>query len=98
MNFENLQLHDATITSLSYLWEAKALSIVGQHFSREKGEAVEFTLMFNSVTGVSIPHCEEWGPSSCINVTGFKVPLTHYIEMQSGDVITIEATGFKFSA
>ncbi|MEH6816951.1 hypothetical protein HHE92_19330 [Pseudoalteromonas arctica] len=98
MRFEELQLHDATINCITYLWEAKALSVIGECFSREGGKVVGFTLTFDSVTGVSIPHIEEWGPSSCINSANFKPPLHHYIEMQSGDVIAIEAAGFKFSA
>ncbi|MAD75408.1 MAG: hypothetical protein CML20_11565 [Rheinheimera sp.] len=98
MNFEDLQLHDATIISISYLWEAKKLIVIGEHFSREKGESVKYTLTFNSVKGVSIPHCEEWGASSCINGTEIKAPRKYHIEMQSGDMITVEAAGFKFSA
>ena len=97
MNFEDLQLHDSTIISISYLWEVKTLSVIGKCFSKEKGRSVEFTLSFNSVTGVSIPHIEEWGPSTSINGTEFERPIKHHIEMQSGDVITIEAIGFKFS-
>ncbi len=98
MKFEDLQLHDATIISISYLWEVRVLSVIGECFSEEKGKSVEFTLCFNSVTSVSFPHSEEWGPSSSINGTKFKAPLEHHIEMQSGDVITVEAISFKFSA
>jgi hypothetical protein len=97
MKFEDLPLHDATIISISYLWEAKALSVNGKYFSNEQSKIIDFTLSFNSVTGVSIPHGEEWGPSSCINGTGFKAPLEYYIEMQSGDVVTVEAVEFSFS-
>lgn len=97
MKFEDLKLHDATINSISYLWEAKALTVNGEFFSKEKGKIVSFTLSFNAVTCVSIPHQESWGASSCINGIEFTAPTKHSIEMQSGDVITIEAAGFKFS-
>ncbi|MBH0002411.1 MULTISPECIES: hypothetical protein [unclassified Pseudoalteromonas] len=97
MKFEDLPLHDATITSISYLWEVKALSVNGNFFSKEQSKIIEFTLSFNLVTGLSIPHNEEWGPSSSINGTGFKAPLEYYIEMQSGDVVTVEAVDFNFN-
>lgn len=96
MKFEDLSLHDATITSMSYVWEVKVLRVNGEFFSKEQSKVVEFTLNFNLVTGISIPHREEWGASSSINSTGFKAPLKHYIEMQSGDVVTVEAVGFNF--
>ncbi|MCI5121911.1 MAG: hypothetical protein D3908_12105 [Candidatus Electrothrix sp. AUS4] len=59
---------------------------------------VHFKHLATLKVGSPFPHSEEWGPSSSINGTKFKAPLEHHIEMQSGDVITVEAIGFKFSA
>jgi len=98
MKFEDLNLHDATINSVSYLWEGKTLTVNGECFSKENGKSVGFALIFNAVTCVSLPHQEEWGPSSSINGTKFSAPTKYSIEIQSGDVIAIEAAGFKYSA
>ncbi|WP_339067800.1 hypothetical protein [Teredinibacter turnerae] len=97
MKFEDLNLHDATINSVSYLWEGKTLTVQGEYFSVEKGEPIGFALSFHGVTCVSLPHQEEWGASASINGTKFSAPTTYSIEIQSGDVITIEAAGYKFS-
>ena len=98
MKFENLGLHDATIKAISYLWEDKTLTINGKCYSEKIDGFVDFTLRFNAVTCVSIPHQEKWGTSSSINGTRLTTPKKYSIEIQSGDEIAIEAEDFKFNA
>lgn len=89
------QLHDATLVGLEFNWseaEARLLLRVAQ-------------LPHTIVTGdhvrlLEVPHEEPWGPSVSVNaVRGPAVQEDGWhrleIEMQTGDVIAIEARAFR---
>jgi hypothetical protein len=54
-------------------------------------------LAFEGVTLLSTTHSEPWGPSSCVNATSIEGGRFR-VEMQSGDILEIEATSYSFSA
>jgi hypothetical protein len=93
-SFEALPLHDAVLRLVEINWEKKRCVLHVSTLNPTSGTAAPYTLVFEGVTLLSIPHNEPWGPSSCINsassvVDGFK------IEMQSGDIIEVKATRFS---
>ena len=92
-----LPLHDATLHTLEMFW------VEGQ-CKLELSFSADFTapikrhrLTFSGVTMIHLTNEKAWGPSVSVNsatVTGRKVA----IEMQTGDVIEIEASSVEFNA
>jgi hypothetical protein len=87
-NFADLNLHDATIINIEFDW-ANALALVSFKLHLEK-----VVIRFSDCTNVSIPHENPWGQSASVNATSqdgneFK------IEMQSGDIISVNSSSFS---
>ena len=85
-------LHDCTVHTISYEWEAAKVIII---LSCQDGSK---TLVAEGVTDLHVPHTQEWGPSKSVNeaygpldIAGLK---RFFIEMQSSDVIEITAKAF----
>jgi hypothetical protein len=92
-----LPLHDAVLRSVAIDWELKSCRFNLVAFSQPGASAMPHVLEFSGVTSLHMPHAEPWGPSSSINSAscsehGFR------IEMQSGDVIEVDALHFTFTA
>jgi len=92
--FEALPLHDATLSCLELLWEQGICRAYLRLWSKELGEVVSAVLEFQGVTGIEAPRKYEWGPSSSI-LKAKRSNEVYSIQMQSGDLISISAQGFK---
>lgn len=87
-----LALHDATLRTLSFDWKQGALELL------IKTATGFLTLRATDVKQLSCPRQHPWGPSAHINdarsIKGENGRGTLELEMQSGDVIVIEAASF----
>ena len=97
MRFDELPLHDATLTSITHKWESKEVCVLGKYYSKELACVASFRLTFSLVQLLHVSHTEDWGPSSQINKMHRVRTDEFAIEMQSGDVITIRASRFDFA-
>src|SRR6187431_278131 len=89
LDFENLPLHDACITSINYEWKAKLVSIVGERYNSSIQQISIFKILFTSASLLNIPHSDDWGSSDSILETVALNTSEYHIQMQSGDLITI---------
>ena len=83
-----MDLHDATLQQLVVNWPASSVTV---YFRTATGEAVMTGM---GLRRLDLPRSEPWGPSVSVN----QVVQRHgclTIEMQSGDVVTIEAETFS---
>ncbi|MET0356960.1 MAG: hypothetical protein ABW044_09285 [Cellvibrio sp.] len=96
MEFQTLPLHDATLISINYEWQLKSVSIVGERYNSSIQKISPFKILFTNVTLLSIPHSEEWGDSASILELATLNASGYQIQMQSGDLITIQAGNFSF--
>ena len=94
-SIENLPLHDAIIERVEVVWSDRIVKIQLKAFTEKGKNAVPHSLQFDEVTNIQVPHESPWGDSVFINgVSGANG--TCKIEMQSGDLISISATSYKF--
>lgn len=88
-------MHDWTLLSVQFDWEAGRVTA---EFLDGKGSRM---LVADGVQALQIPRRLEWGPSISVNATSRALFPTGTsvlkIEMQSGDVIEINAEAFKMS-
>jgi hypothetical protein len=89
-------LHDATLEIVSLDWRGGVAEV------RLKSASAVVVLRASAVTRLSCPRLHPWGPSSSVNeVRSSRIARGRYaleIEMQSGDVILIEAGSFTTEA
>ncbi len=89
---EDLKLHDATLERLSLDWASGRAEVL---LRTATGNVI---LRASGVTNLVCPRLHPWGPSSSVNeARGLRAgegDSVLEIEMQSGDVIVIEATSF----
>lgn len=89
--FDTLPLHDATVQQIRFCWQEAVCTL--QLSTTEDGERF---LVFSGVTDLHIPKEQPWGPSVSINA-GRQVGLNRFeIELQSGDVLRVQAKEWKF--
>jgi len=86
-NFSDSNLHDATLVNIEFDW-GNALTFVS--FKCHNKNVV---IKFSECTNVSIPHENPWGQSASVNATS-QDGKTFKIEMQSGDIISINSGSF----
>ncbi len=90
------RLHDATLVSIEMNWAAKTTIVA---FRTSSDSTVN--LIASGSRNAFIPHDEPWGPSVSVNgvreIDGDSDVNAVEIEMQSGDVIRIEAGSFVWS-
>ena len=89
-------MHDWILLSILYEWEAARVTI-----SLQWREEAVLPLIAEGVSDLHIPKLKEWGSSVSINEVrapsnGAIGSHTLEIEMQTGDVIKIEAARFAF--
>ena len=87
-------LHDATLDGLSLDWKTGVLRFM---IRLESHQVTHLELQAIELKRLSCPRLNEWGKSSFINEVRGPVVVNEgsirlEIEMQSGDVIEIEAT------
>lgn len=91
MTFAELPLHDATLDGIYFAWAEGRCTL--ELATVELGERV---LVFSGVTEVQIPKEQPWGPSVSINAVREPSPNRFEIELQSGDVLQVQAGGWAF--
>ena len=89
---KDIDLHDATLIAVRVDWSDGICIAEIQH-----GTLGKCSLTFSALTNLTLPREKGWGSSVSIN--SFSAPRTGWyeIEMQSGDCISIAATGMVLS-
>jgi hypothetical protein len=89
---ENIDLHDATLVTVLINWADGTCLAEIRH-----GELGMLALTFSTVSSLTLPRRQSWGRSESINSFSMPTNGRYEIEMQSGDLITIEATEMMLS-
>jgi hypothetical protein len=84
-------LHDATIREARIDWAGRVAA-----FDFETVHDGLVTLEAIGVTNVEMPHQDSWGPSVSVNELR-RTETGMEIEMQSGDVLVVSASGLLFT-
>lgn len=87
-------LHDWSLISISYDWKASTAT-----FDLECADGLR-QLIASGTTDLSVPHSAPWGPSDSINSVERSLmegssSFSLRIEMQSGDVISLQAASIE---
>jgi len=91
MRFDDLPLHDALLAAIHVSWEAARCDLR----LRPVGLPSHY-LVFEGFSLIELPRREGWGPSSSINTLREAQHGVFEIELQSGDIIRIEAPHWAF--
>lgn len=83
---EDFGLHDATLVDVHLEWAEGRCTMTLRH-----SELSNCHLTFTGVSNLSLPRARPWGPSQSINSVCQRNTGHYEIEMQSGDLIQIEA-------
>ncbi len=83
---EGVHLHDATLIAIRLNWDDGTCVADLDH-----GTLGRCVLMFSAVSHLILPRKQDWGRSVSINACSIPSPGRYEIEMQSGDLIKIEA-------
>jgi hypothetical protein len=83
---EDVNLHDATLVAVRVIWADGTCIVEVDH-----GTLGICVLTFSAMSHLTLPRKQSWGRSVSIN--SFSMPSSgqYEIEMQSGDLIRIEA-------
>ncbi|MPW30750.1 hypothetical protein F9L16_17330 [Agarivorans sp. B2Z047] len=95
MEFEQLPLHDAQLSDVCVCWKSHSVRITLSCFVNFSLPASPCELSFSSVTSVDIPMKFPWGESNSVNNSWLE-GCSYHIEMQSGDVLKIDAGEYSF--
>jgi hypothetical protein len=87
---EDFGLHDATLVAVNLIWENGTCVMTIRH-----SQLSNCTLTFKDVSNLVLPRTQPWGPSQSINSVSQRIKGQYEIEMQSGDVFTIDAGDVK---
>ncbi|AMC33877.1 hypothetical protein [Janthinobacterium sp. B9-8] len=93
MNITSLPLHDAVLSGINICWEADRCDF---RVSPVGGEA--HLLVFESFTNLALPNKKHWGRSCSINTVQESKPGIFEVELQSGDVLRVEARHWSYRA
>jgi hypothetical protein len=91
--FDKLPLHDATLLFANLDWRKGNLTLLIEMTPAKSGR-----LIFSGLAGLTIPREFPWGSSVSINCARNTETDAFEIEMQSGDVLLIQAQGWQFLA
>jgi hypothetical protein len=94
-DIRELPLHDAIVQEILISWPEKRVILKLEAFLDPSRNAVPCQLVFGGVTNAVVPHQAPWGESSCINEARSDGAL-YKIEMQTGDILQIEASVYAF--
>ena len=84
-------LHDATLRSVSLNWKEGRCSIY-----LSTASAPDCSLEFSAVSKLAIPRELPWGPSVSVNGFTHLGNGVYELELQSGDVLSVEAQSCNF--
>lgn len=95
IRIQDYNLHDAKLSKIEYCWKSKILKIFLNAYLEypESNELTQVCLSLYKVRDIHIPQKEDWGPSNYVNDVS-EAEGKYSIEMQSGDMINIEADEF----
>lgn len=93
MIFNDLPLHDATLYAVHLKWAEQFCVLELDTVTLEKRK-----LIFRGVTDVHISRINPWGPSNSVNAVRQCDEVTYEIEIQSGDVLRIQASSWQIDA
>ena len=88
MDPSDTDLHDATLVSIHFDWEARTCRL---EFAGAPSRLEPFCLTLSGVTEVVVPATQPWGPSGSVLAAKQLAGGGIAIEMQSGDTITVVA-------
>lgn len=89
---DSLPLHDAILREVCFAWEAGCCTLNVMTVDGER------QLVFTGVSELNVDKQQPWGPSASINAAR-KCGLNRFeIELQSGDVMRLQASGWTFAA
>lgn len=97
MNDDLKYLHDAVLEELEVRWAHRETSAV---FRLEKSDGAAVALVAANVTSLHLSRTNPWGPTNAVNEAQLEGNLGQRritVEMQSGDVIVIEAREFRLA-
>jgi hypothetical protein len=89
---DSLPLHDAILREVCFAWEAGCCTLNVVTVDSEQ------QLVFTGVTELNVPKEQPWGPSVSINSARESGPNKFEVELQSGDVLRLQASGWTFAA
>jgi hypothetical protein len=89
---EDVDLHDATLVALRVNWADGTCVAELKH-----GMLGGCVLTFSAVSHLTLPRKQSWGRSISINSFSMSSRGQYEIEMQSGDLIKIEASAMVFA-
>jgi hypothetical protein len=88
-----LPLHDATLKAVRLAW-AEGRCVL----ELSSSEAPSCELIFTGVSELHVPRHYPWGRAVSINAVRRVKDNTFEVEVQSGDVLRIEASAWSFNA
>lgn len=91
MSFDTLPLHDAVLAAINISWEAARCDLRFRPVGLPS-----HLLVFEDFTNVELPRRESWGPSASVNTVLQRESGVFEIELQSGDILRIEARHWSF--
>lgn len=97
MSFDNLPLHDAVLKTIVVDWGSSEIILSVSAFVIKGEAAVPYLLRFSPVTMFEGSRFNEWGASN--SILDAKASGTEFtVQMQSGDVIKINAAKYAFQS
>ena len=90
--FSALRLHDFALEAVHVEWPRAVCTL------RVLGASEAADLVFGGFTELVAPRVQPWGPSSLINCVLEEGPGRFQVELQSGDVLRINAATWTYTA
>lgn len=91
MEFADLPLHDAMLSSIHVSYEAERCDLV----LRVVGGGL-YDLVFEGFRSLDFPRREPWGRSCSVNAVRQIAAQSYELELQSGDLLRVEAELWAF--
>ena len=79
------QLHDGTFVSVALDWDAAQCTVLIRLRDGVK------TLLWRNVTRIAVTKTQPWGPASSVNSLTQSSGRSYVLELQSGDLLEIDA-------
>lgn len=90
---EDFGLHDATLIAVHLVWPDGTCIMTVSH-----SQLSDCTLTFTGVSNLALPRTQPWGRSQSINSASERNKGQYEIEMQSGDLIKIDANAVALTS
>lgn len=95
--FDEAYLHYAVLKDIRIDWQRRTCEIFVSVFLDVGKAAVPCVLRGRAVRSIAIPHYAPWGDSVFINSQSRSAEGRYLIEVQSGDVVEIDADALDLS-